>query len=153
VCHFFMCRRAKDVLRLTADEIFFSRGGGVAFLVTRKQTDARKPGGERLAHIYPAINLSTITDVPVLLLRNAVSSLLTHFLTTGGFVSAPAADPGGSLTTCLRSGPRLLDVTAPVGTLYASHSYRRKSGAALRKVGLGLGVTAQWAGMTLETLI
>jgi len=152
VCHFFMCRRARDVLRLTAADISFPADGGVAFQITRTKTDARKPGGERLAHVYPASSFTTVADLPVLLLQHAVTSHLTHSPPTGRLFPAPAADPGGVLTAWLRAGLRLLDVTAPVGTVYASHSCRGGGCTAMRTVGLGLDAIAQWAGMAIETL-
>jgi len=46
----------------------------------------------------------------------------------------------------------MLDVSAPVGTVYASHSNRGGGCTAMRTVGLGLDAIAQWAGMAIETL-
>lgn len=48
---------------------------------------------------------------------------------------------------------QLLDVSAPVGTVYASHSCRSGGCIALRTVGMGLDAVAQWAGMSIKTLI
>jgi len=152
VSHFFMCRRAKDVLNLTAADIELTAAGGLSFQILRTKTDAKRPGGERLAHSYPPSSFSTVPDLPVLLLRRALAVHHRHFRPSDRLFRWSGTDPGTALSAWLRAGLLLLGATAPVGCVYASHSCRSGGCTAMRAVGKGLDAVAQWAGMSVETL-
>lgn len=152
VSHFVMCRRAKDVLNLTAADVRLSADGGLSFQITRSKTDAKRPGGERIAHTYPRSSFASVPDLPVLLLRRALAEHASARRPSDRLFPAPSQDPGTILSGWLRAGLQLLGVTAPVGTVYASHSCRSGGCTALRTVGKGLDAVAQWAGMSIETL-
>lgn len=152
VSHFLMGRRAKDVLNLKADDVRLSADGGLSFQITRSKTDAKRPGGERIAHTYPPTGFSSVPDLPVLLLRRALANHALLRRPCDRLFPAPARDPGTGLSGWLRAGLQMLDVSAPVDTIYASHSCRSGGCTALRTVGKGLDAVAQWAGMTIETL-
>jgi len=151
-CHILMCRRANDVLILTAADLSFPAAGGVAFQIPRTNTDARRPGGERLAYVYPVSNFSSVAYLPVLLLRHSVDVHPSRFRPSRPLFRPGAFDPGGVLTAWLLAGLRMLDLAAPVGTVYVRHSNRGRGCTAMRKVGLGLDAIAQLAGMAIETL-
>lgn len=57
VAHFFMRRRAKDLLALEAADDQLAADGGLLFQIPRSKTDAKRPGGERIAHSYPPLHL------------------------------------------------------------------------------------------------
>lgn len=153
VAHFFMCRCAKDVLALKAADVRLAADGGLSFQITRSKTDAKRPGGERIAHSYPPSTFASVPDLPVLLLRRALADHALHRRPCDRLFPASAQDPGTILSGWLRAGLQLLDVSAPVGTVYASHSCRSGGCTALRTVGMGFGAVAQWASMSVETLI
>lgn len=152
VAHFFMCRRARDILSLTPEDVAFPAEGGLSFQIVRSKTDAKRPGGERLAHFYPASTFTTVPDLPVLLLRRVVAEHRRGRNAGTRLFPAASADPGTVLTAWLRTGLQILGVVPPVGCVYASHSNRSGGCTALRTVGAGLDAVAQWAGMSVDTL-
>lgn len=152
VSHFFMCRRAQDVLNLRAADVRLSLDGGLSFQITRSKTDAKRPGGERIAHSYPPSSFESVPDLPILLLRRVLAEHALHRRPCDRLFPAPARDAGAVLSGWLRAGLHMLGVVAPVGSVYASHSCRSGGCTALRTVGKGLDAVAQWAGMTIETL-
>lgn len=152
VAHYFMCRRAKDVLSLKAQDVQMLADGGVSFQICRTKTDAKRPGGERLAHTFPPITFSSIPDLPVLLLRRALAAHRSYHRPDQRLFPAPSGDAGTILSGWLRAGLTMLGVEPAVGTVYASHSCRSGGCTAMRSVGIGLDAVAQWAGMTVETL-
>lgn len=152
VAHYFMCRRAKDVLFFVAQDVQMLPDGGVSFQICRTKTDAMRPGGERLAHTFPPINFSSIPDLPVVLLRRTLAAHRSSRRPDQRLFPAPSGDAGAILSGWLRAATTMLDVEPAVGTVYASHSRRIGGCTAIRSVGIGLDAVAQWAGMTVETL-
>lgn len=152
VANFFMCRRARDILSLTPEDVAFPAEGGLSFQIVRSKTDAKRPGGERLAHLYPASTFTTVPDLPVLLLRRVVAEHRRGRNAGTRLFPAASADPSTVLTAWLRAGLQILGVVPPVGCVYASHSNRSGGCTALRTVGAGLDAVAQWAGMSVDTL-
>eukprot|EP00168_Porphyra_purpurea_P017808 TRINITY_DN6331_c0_g1_i1.p1 TRINITY_DN6331_c0_g1~~TRINITY_DN6331_c0_g1_i1.p1 ORF type:complete len:335 (+),score=48.30 TRINITY_DN6331_c0_g1_i1:2133-3137(+) len=152
VTHYFMCRRAKDVLNLHASDLSISPASAVSFQITRTKTNSKKPGGERLAHIYPLTSFQSVPDLPVLFLRRALSLRRCALEPSSRLFSAAARDPGTDLSAWLRAGLQRLALSPPVRCVSASHSCRSGGCSAIRSVGLGLDAVAQWAGMTVETL-
>lgn len=152
VGHFFMCRRARDIMSLAAADISLMPDGGLSFQIVRSKTDAKRPGGERIAHVYPASSFSTVPDLPILLFRRALAEHRRARPLTARLFPSMETDPGKVLTAWLRAGLQLLGVVPPVGCVYASHSNRSGGCTALRAVGAGLDAVAQWAGMTVDTL-
>lgn len=149
VCHYSMCRRAKEVLNLKAADVLLSADGGLSSQITRSKTDAKCPGGERLAHTYPPSPITSVPDLPVLLLLRALDNHASRARPCDRLFPAPARDPGTALSGWLRADLRLMDVTAPVGTVYVSYSCLSGGCTALRMVEEGLDAVAQWAGMII----
>lgn len=152
VSHFFMCRRAKDVLDLKAADVRLSADGGLSFQIARSKTDAKRPGEERIARTYPPSTFAYVPDLPVLFLRRALADHALLRRPCDRLFPAPAQDPGIIPSGWLRAELHLLGVSAPVGTVYAGHSCRSGGCTSLRAVGKGLDAVAQWAGMSMETL-
>lgn len=153
VAHFFMCRRAKDIINLKAADVLFLDDGALSFQIPRTKMDAKRPGGERLAHVFPATRFHTVADLPILLVRRAVTCHLQSTPANLPLFYTGTADPGDVLTGWLRAGLQLLAVTPPVGCVFASHSCRAGGCTAMRTVGVGLDAVAQWAGMAVPTLL
>lgn len=153
VAHFFMCRRAKDIINLKAADVLFLDDGALSFQIPRTKMDAKRPGGERLAHVFPATRFHTVADLPILLVRRAVTRHLQSTPANLPLFYTGTADPGDVLTGWLRAGLQLLAVTPPVGCVFASHSCRAGGCTAMRTVGVGLDAVAQWAGMAVPTLL
>lgn len=64
VAHFFMCRRAKDVLFLVAQDVQLLPDGGVSFQICGTKTNSKRPGGEREAneHGHRFLRLPELID-------------------------------------------------------------------------------------------
>jgi len=152
VRHFFMCRRAKDVLALAAADIALTPARGLSFQILRTKTDAKRPGDERRAHSYPPSSFTTVPDRPILLLRRALAVHHRHLRPSDRLFWWTGSDPGSALSALLRAGLLLLGASTPVGCVYASHSCRSGGCTAMRTICVGLDTIAQWAGMSVETL-
>lgn len=64
VAHFFMCRRAKDILFLVAQDVQLLPDGGVSFQICGTKTNSKRPGGEREAneHGHRFLRLPELID-------------------------------------------------------------------------------------------
>lgn len=98
VAHFFMCRRAKDIINLKAADVLFLDDGALSFQIPRTKMDAKRPGGERPAHVFPATRFHTVADLPILLVRRAVTRHLQSTPANLPLFYTGTADPGDVLT-------------------------------------------------------
>jgi len=154
VTQFLWGRRARDALRLRVGDLRCLASGAVHCQNTRSKTDSRRPGGERLAHVYPPSPF-TAPDYPVLNLRRLLAWHRRSGSPASAFLFAPfsSTSPGVTLSAWLRDGLAALNVAAPLGQRYCSHSCRAGFITSGRAAGLGLDAPAQFAGLSHDVLL
>jgi len=154
VTQFLWGRRARIVLRLRVGDLRCVASGAVHFQITRSKTDSRRPGGYRLAHVYPPSPFAA-ADYPVLNLRRLLAWHRRSGSPASAFLFAPFSSfsPGGTLSAWLRDGLPSLNAAAPLGQRYCSHSCRAGFIMSGLAAGLGLDALAQFAGLSRDVLL
>jgi len=143
-------RRAGDITGPCVADVQLPADGRTCYRVPDHKTAARD---RLIARTLPPAHDGAY-DVPRQLLARLLADLRSAGASAGTrlFTSCAARAASGNVTGWLRDGLVRLGVTAPVGTIYSSHSLKKGGATAANAAGVPRDAIAELANTTERTL-
>jgi len=150
VLQFWWMRRAGDITGPCVADVQLPADGRTCYRVPDHKTAARD---RLIARTLPPAHDGAY-DVPRQLLARLLADLRSAGASAGTrlFTSCAARAASGVITGWLREGLFRLDVTAPVGTIYSSHSLKKGGATAANAAGVPRDAIAELTNTTDRTL-
>jgi len=150
VLQFWWMRRAGDITGLCVADVQLPADGRTCYQVPDHKT---APRDGLIARTLPPAHDGAY-DVPRQLLARLMANLRSAGASAGTrlFTSCAARAASGIVTGWLRDGLARLGVTAPVGTIYSSHSLKKGGATAANAAGVPRDAIAELANTTERTL-
>lgn len=150
VMQFWWMRRAKDITRLTLEDVDPRPDGSVSYKILHHKTAARKG---LITRTMPA-GVDGVANLPYVLISRLVRERRAAGYAAASrlFTACEARAASGLLTKWLRDGLARVAVTPAVGTCYASHSLKSGGATSANAAGVTRGAIAELSVTTERTL-